>query len=71
MSSGTQNSRGLICLFIARCAKRAVAIQLDCFVAPRSGTPRNDELISTDPARHLWQLCDNSPPRFWENRASS
>jgi S-adenosylmethionine hydrolase len=27
---------------IARCAKRAVAIQLDCFVAAQSAAPRND-----------------------------
>jgi hypothetical protein len=36
--------RPKICLVIARRAKRAVAIQLDCFVAPRGGTPRNDKL---------------------------
>jgi hypothetical protein len=33
----------LIWFVIARCAKRAVAIQLDCFGAPQSGTPRNDK----------------------------
>ena len=34
---------------IARCAKRAVAIQMDCFVVPRSGTPRNDREGSSQP----------------------
>jgi hypothetical protein len=31
-------------IVIASCAKRAVAIQLDCFVVPQSGTPRNDSI---------------------------
>src|SRR5688572_10100534 len=30
--------------FISRGAKRAAAIQLDCFVVPQSGTPRNDRI---------------------------
>jgi hypothetical protein len=30
---------------IARCAKRAVAIQLDCFVVPQSWTPHNDRIL--------------------------
>ncbi len=30
-------------IVIARCAWRAVAIQLDCFVVPRGGTSRNDK----------------------------
>jgi hypothetical protein len=29
---------------IARCAKRAVAIQLDYFIVPQSGTPHNDRI---------------------------
>jgi hypothetical protein len=43
---------------IARCAKRAVAIQLDCFGVPQSGTSRNDSIpghalrrAATDPSR--------------------
>ena len=32
---------------IARGAKRAVAIQLDCFVVPQGGTPRNDSVFSS------------------------
>lgn len=35
---GVQN-----CIVIARGAKRAAAIQLDCFVVPLGGTPRNDK----------------------------
>src|SRR5687768_266548 len=31
-------------IVIARSATRAVAIQLDCFVVPQSGTPRNDRI---------------------------
>jgi hypothetical protein len=35
----------------ARCAKRAVAIQLDYFVVPPSGTPANEHLfVITSPA---------------------
>jgi len=34
-------------LVIARCAKRAVAIQLDCFVAAQSAAPRNDRFENT------------------------
>jgi len=31
-------------IVIARCAKRAVAIQLDCFFAAQSAAPRKDNL---------------------------
>jgi hypothetical protein len=31
-------------LVIARCAQRAVAIQLDCFVAAQSAAPRHDSI---------------------------
>src|SRR5688572_18636035 len=31
-------------IVIARGAKRAAAIQLDCFVVPQSGAPRNDRI---------------------------
>ena len=45
-SSGRHN--GLIHkIVIARCAKRAAAIQLDGFVVPQGGTPRNDKSAFT------------------------
>ncbi len=38
---------GAVWLVIARCAKRAVAIQLECFVAAQGAVPRNDKLNRT------------------------
>jgi hypothetical protein len=38
-------------IVIARGAKRATAIQLDCFVVPQSGTSRNDRI-----RRHALEL---------------
>jgi len=47
-------------IVIARCAKRAVAIQLDCFVVPPSGTSRNDRIRRL--TLNVPNYAQNSPP---------
>ncbi len=48
----------MVCLVIARCASRAVEIQLDCFVAAPSAAPRND------------RPCHGQKVRFAHGRAA-
>jgi hypothetical protein len=43
-------------IVIARGAKRAAAIQLDCFVVPQSGTSRNDGI-----RRHTLTIIHANP----------
>jgi hypothetical protein len=52
--------RGLEKSVIARSAKRAAAIQLDCFVVPQSGTARNDRnaLILPHPVHPVEKLSE-------------
>ena len=40
----TQAGSDAVCIVIARPALAAVAIRLDCFAVPASGTTRNDKL---------------------------
>ena len=44
---------------IARCAKRAVAIKLDCFLSPAGRTRRNDRI-----PKQLLELVQKTCSRF-------